>query len=316
MRRNLLAEIRNMLASFKAEIRHLLASFQADIRRLLASFKADIRHLLASFKAEIRNLLASFKRVDHERREKEEIRSDLDKADKLKTQLAAEVGRHHSAIERMNDLNLRKLEQEHREKLVSVRSELIIEMDQIQQQKEKLEAEMEKLRDDETFLRDHLSLTVKESRCLEMELLVSTEKLLAAESQVRELQNNLDNILKEKFGDLDPGSAEFFLQEERLGRLRSSYEEQSRELQDRIDELQAELQEYHNLGRTSQPCLKPSLSEELGSTSPGMESDPGLGLEEGQPLFNMSLEAEMMLERLKEKHLQEMEELQAQLESK
>ncbi|XP_029568569.1 ninein isoform X2 [Salmo trutta] len=268
---------------------------------------------LASFKAEIRYLL---ERVDRERREKEKIRSDLDKAEKLKTQLAAEVDEHHSAIERMNDLNLRKLEQEHRDKLVSVRSELIQEMDQIQQQKEKLEAEMEKIRDDETFLRDHLSLTVTESRRLEMELLDSTEKLLEAESQVSELQKNLDNILKDKFGDLDPGSAEFFLQEERLGRLRSSYEEQCRELQDRIDELQAELQEYHNLGRTSQPCLKPSLSEELGSMSPGMESDPGLGLEEGQPLFNMSLEAELMLEQLKEKHLQEMEDLQAQLESK
>eukprot|EP00063_Salmo_salar_P092310 XP_014067145.1 PREDICTED: ninein-like isoform X2 [Salmo salar] len=268
---------------------------------------------LASFKAEIRYLL---ERVDRERREKEKIRSDLDKAEKLKTQLAAEVDEHHSAIERMNDLNLRKLEQEHRDKLVSVRSEIIQEMDQIQQQKEKLEAEMEKIRDDETFLRDHLSLTVTESRRLEMELLDSTEKLLEAESQVSELQKNLDNILKEKFGDLDPGSAEFFLQEERLGRLRSSYEEQCRELQDRIDELQAELQAYYNLGRTSQPCLKPSLSEELGSMSPGMESDPGLGLEEGQPLFNMSLEAELMLEQLKEKHLQEMAHLQAQLESK
>nr|XP_046223466.1 ninein-like isoform X2 [Oncorhynchus gorbuscha] len=294
----------------KVNLRELTVALENE---LLVTKNGIHQAALASFKAEIRYLL---ERVDHERREKEKIRSDLDKADKLKTQLAAEVDEHHSAIERMNDLNLRKLEQEHREKLVSVRSELIIEMDQIQQQKEKLEAEMEKIRDDETFLRDHLSLTVKESRCLEMELLVSTEKLLAAESQVRELQNNLDNILHEKFGDLDPGSAEFFLQEERLGRLRSSYEEQCRELQDRIDELQAELQEYHNLGRTSQPCLKPSLSEELGSTSPGMESDPGLGLEEGQPLFNMSLEAEMMLERLKEKHLQEMEELQAQLESK
>ncbi|XP_036818532.1 ninein isoform X2 [Oncorhynchus mykiss] len=294
----------------KVNLRELTVALE---NKLLVTKNGIHQAALASFKAEIRYLL---ERVDHERREKEKIRSDLDKADKLKTQLAAEVDEHHSAIERMNDLNLRKLEQEHREKLVSVRSELIKEMDQIQQQKEKLEAEMEKIRDDETFLRDHLSLTVKESRCLEMELLVSTEKLLAAESQVRELQRNLDNILKEKFGDLDPGSAEFFLQEERLGRLRSSYEEQCRELQDRIDELQAELQEYHNLGRTSQPCLKPSLSEELGSTSPGMESDPGLGLEEGQPLFNMSLEAEMMLERLKEKHLREMEELQAQLESK
>ncbi|XP_038823517.1 ninein-like [Salvelinus namaycush] len=294
----------------KVNLRELTVALENE---LLVTKNGIHQAALASFKAEIRYLL---ERVDRERREKEKIRSDLDKAEKLKTQLAAEVDEHHSAIERMNDLNLRKLEQEHREKLVSVRSELIIEMDQIQQQKEKLEAEMEKIRDDETFLRDHLSLTVKESRCLEMELLDSTEKLLKAESQVSELQKNLDNILKEKFGDLDPGSAEFFLQEERLGRLRSSYEEQCRELQDRIDELQAELQEYHNLGRTSQPCLKPSLSEELGSTSPGMESDPGLGSEEGQPLFNMSLEAEMMLEQLKEKHLQEMEDLKAQLESK
>ncbi|CAB1335631.1 unnamed protein product [Coregonus sp. 'balchen'] len=205
-------------------------------------------------------------RVDRECREKDKVRSDLEKTEKLKTQLATEVDEHHSAIQRMNDLNLRKLEQEHREKLASVRSELVKEMDQIQQQaglqREELEAEMEKIRDDETFLRDHLSLTVKESRRLEMELLDSTEKLesrrlemelqdrteklVEAESQVRKLQRNLDNILKEK------------------------------ELQDRIDELQAELQEYHKLGRTTRPCLKPSLSEELGSKSPGMESDPDL----------------------------------------
>nr|XP_046164650.1 ninein [Oncorhynchus gorbuscha] len=298
----------------KVNLRELTVALENE---LLVTKNGIHQAALASFKAEIRYLL---ERVDRELREKEKTRSDLDKAEKLKTQLASEVDEHHSAIERMNDLNLRKLEQEHREKLVSVRSELIKEMDQIQQQtgqqREKLEAEMEKLRDDETFLRDHLSLTVKESRRLEMELLDSTEKLVEAENQVSKLQRNLDNILKEKFGDLDLGSAEFFLQEESLKWLRSSYEERCRELQDRIDELQAELQEYHNLGRTSQLCLKPSLSEDLESKSPGMESDPGLGSEEGQPLFNMSLEAEMMLERLKEKHLRELEELQAQLESK
>uniref|UniRef100_A0A3P8YVQ2 EF-hand domain-containing protein n=1 Tax=Esox lucius TaxID=8010 RepID=A0A3P8YVQ2_ESOLU len=272
---------------------------------------------LVSFKAEIRSLL---EQVDRERREKEKIRSDLEKAERLKTQLATEVDEHHTAIERINDLNLRKLEEEHREKLVSVRSELIREMDQMQQQaglqREELESEMEKIRDDETFLRDHLSRTVKESRRLEMELLDSTEKLVEAENQVTKLQRNLDNILKEKFGDLDPGSAEFFLQEERIRQLRSSYEEQCRELQDRIDELQTELKEYQSLGRTSQFGLKASLSEELESKSPGMESDPGIGSEEGQPLFSISLEAEMMLEQLKENHLRETEQLQAQLESK
>ncbi|TNN53741.1 Ninein [Liparis tanakae] len=81
-----------------------------------------------------------------------------------------------------------------------------------------------------------------------------------------------------------------------------------------MDELQAELQEFHSLGRVHQPCHKP-LSEELESKSPGMESDPGIGVEEVQP-FSMSLEAEMMLEHLKEQHLQEVEDLQNQLESK
>lgn len=46
-------------------------------------------------------------RVDRELREKEKIRSDLEKAEKQKTQLAAEVDEHHSAIEHTNNLNLR-----------------------------------------------------------------------------------------------------------------------------------------------------------------------------------------------------------------
>lgn len=40
----------------------------------------------------------------------------------------------------------------------------------------------------------------------------------------------------------------------------------------------------------------------------------GLGSEEGQP-FNMSLEAEMMLEHLKEQHIREVEDIKAQLDS-
>ncbi|XP_029350493.1 ninein isoform X2 [Echeneis naucrates] len=270
---------------------------------------------LASFKAEIRHLL---ERVDRELREKEKIRSDLEKAEKLKSQLATEVDEHHSAIEHMNTLKLRKLEQDHKEKIAAVKSELMKEMDQIQQQaglqREELEAEIEKIREDESFLRDHLSISVKENRRLEVELLDSTEKLVEAQSQIAKLQTSLDNIMKDKFGDLDPGSADFFLQEERIKQLRSSYEAQCRELQDRIDELQSELQEFHSLGRVLQPGHKP-LSEELDSKSPGMESDPGIGSEEVQP-FSMSLEAEMMLEQLKEQHLQEMEELRNQLETK
>ncbi|XP_054597767.2 ninein isoform X3 [Nothobranchius furzeri] len=270
---------------------------------------------LASFKSEIRCLV---ERVDREIREKEKIQLDLERAEKQKTQLAAEVDEHHSAIEHKNNLNLRKLEQDYKEKLTAVRSELMKEMDHVQQQaglqREELEAEMEKIREEESFLRDHLSISVKENRRLEMELLDSTEKLVEAQSQVTKLQTNLESIMKDKFGGLDPGSADFLLQEERLKQLHSSYEAQCRELQDRIDELQSELRECRTLGRAHEPCSKP-LSEELESKSPGTESDPGLGSDEVQP-FSMSLEAEMMLEQLKGQHFQEMEELRNQLETK
>lgn len=123
----------------------------------------------------------------------------------------------------------RKLEQDHKEKLSTVRSELMKEMDQLKQQaglqREELEAEIQKIREDESFLRDHLSISVKvpetsvtrtyplhkqkeklsrngcyfqDSRRLEIELLDSTEKLMEAESQVAKLQTSLDNIMKER----------------------------------------------------------------------------------------------------------------------
>lgn len=59
----------------------------------------------------------------------------------------------------------RKLEQDHKEKLAALRSELMQEVDQLQQQaslqREELEAEVQKVREDEAFLRDHLSISVK-----------------------------------------------------------------------------------------------------------------------------------------------------------
>ncbi|XP_058846514.1 ninein-like isoform X3 [Acipenser ruthenus] len=273
--------------------------------------------VLASFKSEIRHLL---ERVDREMREKGKLRSDLDKADRLKTQMATEMDEHHLAIERLNDSNLRKLEQEYRDRLSAVKAELTRDRDQIQQQASKqrseLEREVEKVKEEELYLRDRLSLAHKENMRLEAELLEITEKLVESENLASKLQSNLDNILQEKFGDLDPGSAEFFLQEERFKRMRSECEQQCRELQDRIDELQAELEEYSALGRTSRPSLGLSLTEEFDSKSGvGVESDLGLGLEEGHP-FNMSLEAEMLVEQLKDQHQQDMASVRAELQSK
>ncbi|XP_076830835.1 uncharacterized protein nin isoform X2 [Brachyhypopomus gauderio] len=282
---------------------------------LLAAKNSIHQAVLASFKAEIRHLL---ERVDLELGEKEKFISDLEKAEKLKSQLASEVDEHHSAIERNNALNLRKLEEEHKERMVALRTELSKEVELVQQQanqqREELEHEISRIRDDDTFLRQQLSLSIKESGRLQAELLDCTRRLVEGEAQLSKVQRNLDSVLREKFGDLDMSNAELYQQEERLRQLRSSHEEQCRELQDRIDELQLQLEEYRVLGRAPHRPHLPSLCDELQGQSPAMDSDQGLGSEEGQP-FNMSLEAEMMLEQLREQHVQEMDNVRAQLDS-
>ncbi|XP_056110890.1 ninein isoform X4 [Rhinichthys klamathensis goyatoka] len=287
---------------FNLEGKVNLSELTVALENELLSTKNSIHQAaLVSFKAEIRHLLEC---VDLERREKERIRFDLDKAEKLKSQLASEVDDHHAGIERNNELNIRKLEQEYKESMTALKVELSREVELVQQQanqqREELEQGIGKMKDDETFLREHLTLTIKENSRLESELIETTEKLVEAENQLNKVQSNLDGVLKEKFGDLDPDSAEFYQQEERLRHLRRNYEEQCRELQDRIDELEAQLEEYQTSGHTPSTRLGLSLSDELASKS----SDPGS--QERQPL-NMSLETEMLLEQ----HQQEIENIRA-----
>nr|XP_005996036.1 PREDICTED: ninein isoform X3 [Latimeria chalumnae] len=271
---------------------------------------------LASFKNEIRH---SFARVDQVLREKEKLRLDLEKAEKLKSQMASEVDDHHAAIERLNEYNLRKLDQEYRDRIAALKADLTKERDLVLQQANKqqtqLELEIEKVKSEENYTRDRLTLSLKENSRLEKELLETAEKLVENENLVIKLQKNLDKILNEKFGELDPNSAEFLLQEEKFACLRKEYEQQCRELQDRIDELQLELEEYQVPGRNVRPSMKNSLCEELNQMSGGVESDQGLGSEECHPL-NMTLEAEMIIEQIKEQNQQNLENVKLELEDK
>ncbi|XP_055989155.1 ninein [Sorex fumeus] len=271
---------------------------------------------LASFKAEIRHLL---ERVDQMVREKEKLRSDLDKAEKLKSLMASEVDDHHAAIERRNEYNLRKLDEEYKERIAALKNELKKEREQILQQVGKqrveLEQEIEKAKTEENYVRDRLALSLKENTRLENELLENAEKLAEYENLTNKLQRNLENVLAEKFGDLDPSSAEFFLQEERLTQMRNEYEQQCRVLQDQVDELQSELEEYRTQGKMFRLPLKNSLSEELDINSGCLEPDQGLGSEECNPV-TMSIEAELVIEQMKEQHHRDLCRLRLELEDK
>ncbi|XP_016053588.1 PREDICTED: ninein isoform X3 [Miniopterus natalensis] len=271
---------------------------------------------LASFKAEIRHLL---ERVDQVVREKEKLRSDLDKAEKLKSLMASEVDDHHAAIERRNEYNLRKLDEEYKERIAALKNELRKEREQIMQQvgkqRSELEQEIEKAKTEENYVRDRLALSLKENSRLENELLENAEKLAEYENLTNKLQRNLENVLAEKFGDLDPSSAEFFLQEERLTQMRNEYEQQCRVLQDQVDELQSELEEYRTQGKAFRLSLKNPLSEELDVNSGCLEPDQGLDSEECNPM-NMSIEAELVIEQMKEHHHRDLCHLRLELEDK
>ncbi|XP_048342065.1 ninein isoform X2 [Sphaerodactylus townsendi] len=280
---------------------------------LLISKNGIYQAALASFKKEIRHLM---ERVDQEVREKEKLRLDLDKAEKLKSLMASEVDDHHAAIERRNEYNLRKLDEEYKDRVAGLRNELRKEREQILQQAGKQRAELEQeikaLKTEENYLRDRLTLTLKENSRLEGEVLETGEKLAQYEITMSKLQKNLENVLAEKFGDLDPGSAEFFLQEERLTQMKIDYERQCRELQDQIDELQSQLEAHRAEGKGVQPLLKGSLYEELGDCE--AECNHEAGSEEGNPL-NMSIEAEMAMEQMKDQYCQDIYDLHQKLEN-
>ncbi|XP_060126697.1 ninein isoform X3 [Zootoca vivipara] len=277
---------------------------------LLISKNGIYQAVLASFKTEIRHLM---EQADQEAREKEKLRLDLEKAEKWKLFMTSEVDERHSAIERQNEYNLSKLEDEYKERVAALKSELQREREQIQQQASKqqadLEQEMAKLRTEENDLRDCLALTLKENSRLENELQETGEKLLKCQGTISKLQKNWENVLAEKYGDLDPGSAEFFLQEERLMQMKNTYERQCRELQDQIDELQSQLEEYQGQGRVVRLPLNASLYEELDDSSQAPDS------EDCNPL-NMSIEAEMAIEQLKDQHQQDLCSLQEELQNR
>ncbi|XP_072125375.1 ninein isoform X1 [Mobula birostris] len=294
-----------------------LSEFTLALENELLITKNGIHQaVLASFKYEIRHLM---ERVDQVLREKEKLRTDLEKAEKLKNLMASEVDDRHAAIEHLNECNLRKLEQEYKNRLAALKTDLTKEKDQIFHQANKqrieLEKEVEKVKAEEGYIRDRLTLALKENSRLEKELLENSEKLFESEKLAKKLQNNLDTILKDKFGDLDPTTAEFFLHEERFARMRKEYEQQFRELQDRIDELQSELQAYQTQGKGFKQLLRSSLSEEMDSKNDIGDYDQAFDPEESNPL-NMSLEAEMAIEQIKEQHQQAVHNLKAELEAK
>ncbi|KAM4770924.1 ninein-like protein [Rhinophrynus dorsalis] len=296
---------------------------------------------LASYKHE---LYYQHGHIDQVTRERDKVKQDLEKAEKRNLQLADEVDDHNSVMEHLNESKIRELEQEYRQRLSTIRSELESEQEQFMQQNDqhrsKLEADLANFQMEEAYLREKLNLSIKENSRLRKEMVEIVGKLTDSENQVLKLQTSLDNMLKEK---TDPHSSEFFNQEERFAEIIKEYEAQCRELRDRNDELQMQLEtlrsqlseskysrllakmkdnkllhhkakeKIHNNHvnngahgkRSLSTKLRRSLSAAGGNVPATIQSEPS----------PENIEAELMKHQLKEQE-QEIQDLKIQLETK
>ncbi|KAG5831594.1 hypothetical protein ANANG_G00305350 [Anguilla anguilla] len=308
---------------------------------LLVSGNGIHQAALISYKNEIQFLQVLSEQAC---RERDKVKVDLDRAERRNLQLVREVDDRHATMETLNETKIRGLEQEFRDRLTALRSESEQEnealLQQVEQERSRLQVEVESLRAQDASLREEISASNQENGRLEKELSGLKGKLSEAEGTIAKLQRDLDGLLLDKFGSLDPNHAGMN-QEERFSEIIKEYELQCRELRDRNDELNSELEMLKSQGggrksrrardglSTQTWSSRRALTTESDSDDPEMKrgTSPldrkklqvadknGLGSLENMSA-NVSIETELAVEQLKEQHSREVQDLKIQLETK
>ncbi|XP_072490750.1 ninein-like protein isoform X2 [Notamacropus eugenii] len=176
-------------------------------------------------------------------KERDKLKHDLEKLEKRNLEFVKEMDDCHIAMEHLNESKIKHLEEDYRGKLSLLRSEIEMEREmlwqQVNRQRAKFEADIEYLQGEEICLQEKLTLALKENSRLQKEIIEVVEKLTASEKLVSKLQDDLEFVLKDK---LEPANPELFSQEERFAEVIKEYELKCRDLSDRNDELQTELE--------------------------------------------------------------------------
>ncbi|KAM6144260.1 ninein-like protein [Erethizon dorsatum] len=235
-------------------------------------------------------------------RERDKARQDLEQAERRSLELMREMDDSHTALEQLTERRIKCLEQDYRGRLSLLRAEVEAEREQIWEQACRQSAMLEKdlghLQAEEASLRHRLGLAAKENSRLQQEILEVVGKLSDSESLVLKLQGDLEFLLREK---LEPQGMELRAQEERFAAVLKEYELKCQDLQDQNDELQSKLESLRARPPGSRSRQRPA--REPGHRPAGVFSD------DSGPV---SLETEIMVERMRE-HCQE---LRTQLEAK
>ncbi|XP_072490755.1 ninein-like protein isoform X7 [Notamacropus eugenii] len=247
-------------------------------------------------------------------KERDKLKHDLEKLEKRNLEFVKEMDDCHIAMEHLNESKIKHLEEDYRGKLSLLRSEIEMEREmlwqQVNRQRAKFEADIEYLQGEEICLQEKLTLALKENSRLQKEIIEVVEKLTASEKLVSKLQDDLEFVLKDK---LEPANPELFSQEERFAEVIKEYELKCRDLSDRNDELQTELEGLRSQLHDSKHHH--SRSPEKDSLSDGyiLHADDQEGITFiGDDHVPVSIETEIMVEQLKEHY----QDLKIKLETK
>ncbi|XP_036911419.1 ninein-like protein isoform X2 [Sturnira hondurensis] len=242
-------------------------------------------------------------------RERDKARQDLEKAEKRNLEFVKEMDDCHSTLEQLTEKKIKHMEQEYRERLSLLQSEVEMEREifweQACRQRAMLEKDLEHLQAEEASLQEKLTLALKENSRLQKEIIEVVEKLSESEKLVLKLQNDLEFVLKDK---LEPQSTKLLVQEEQFKKVLKEYELKCRDLQDRNDELQAAIeglqaqlpQSWHGQPHASRNGWLLPRHGQAGIISILGDSTP------------VSIEMEIMMEQVKEHY----QDLKIQLETK
>ncbi|KAK2824718.1 hypothetical protein Q5P01_021893 [Channa striata] len=317
---------------FSPEERLSLADLTLALdNELLVSGNGIHQAALISYKNEIQHLQVM---AEQACRERDKVKVDLELADQRNLQLVREVDDRHTSMETLNQSRMRDLEQDFRDRLTVLRSQLEQEsealLQQVESERSMLHEELQQLRAKEAELQEELGSAKQENLRLEEELSTVKLKLTDAESSVTKLQRDLDKLLHDKFGSLDPAGADLSY-EERFTEIIKEYELQCRELRDRNDELSSELEllKSQRSDRKSRPAPEDTaLSWTQESHSGDMDTKCSLSplvqrkLQpadkralcslDSVPSPAVSIQTELALEQLKQKHTQELQQLHIQ----
>ncbi|KAK1791613.1 hypothetical protein P4O66_013614, partial [Electrophorus voltai] len=282
---------------FSLEERLSLAELALALdNELLVSGNGIHQAALISYKDEIQFLHGKKKGLVHQAcQERDKAKADLELTDRHNLQLIREIDDHHATMESLNESKVKDLEQDFRDKLTALRSETERDnetlLQQAKREQAKLNEEVALLKAQEGSLKEEATTTIKENSRLEEEISDLKGRLSESESTISKLRRDLDHVLQDKYGDMDPNSGGLLSPEERLSGIIKEYELQCRALDD------------SEMKRGTSPLAKKGTDKNaLGS------------MENLVP--TLSIETELAMEQLKEQYEQEIQDLKIQLETK